>query len=379
MFKNVASQKLTVLAFADAGHATLDAGERVTGDAANITLKIEQDDDGTQSASNDTNPTEVEDGQYVFDLTQAETNGDKLTFYPESSTAGVQVVALPSLVIYTRPQYFADIGIESDGHVHADVKQIEGSDATDQIRDAVVDDATRIDASALNTASTAIGSDGTGLTEAGGTGDHLTGVPWNASWDAEVQSECNDALVALGLDHLVSTAVVGADIANNSVFARLVSSSATADWDDFANTTDSLQALRDHIGDGTNLTEAGGTGDHLTAVPWNASWDAEVQSECTDALNAYDPPTKAELDTGFAALNDPTAAAIATEILAAGDVDGYSIEETLKLCLAALAGKLSGAAGTTVTIRSADDSANRIVATVDSNGNRTAVTLDATG
>lgn len=109
MFKNTGSQKLTVLAFADAGHATLDAGDRVTGDAANITLKIEQDDDGTQSASNDTNPTEVEDGQYVFDLTQAETNGDKLTFYPESSTAGVQVVALPSLVIYTRPPNFADL------------------------------------------------------------------------------------------------------------------------------------------------------------------------------------------------------------------------------------------------------------------------------
>lgn len=47
---------------------------------------------------------------------------------------------------------------------------------------------------------------------------------------------------------------------------------------------------------GAGLTEAGGTGDHLTAIPWNAAWDAEVQSECTDALNAYDPPTKAEVD-----------------------------------------------------------------------------------
>lgn len=51
---------------------------------------------------------------------------------------------------------------------------------------------------------------------------------------------------------------------------------------------------------GAGLTEAGGTGDQLTAVPWNANWDAEVQSECTDALNAYDPPTKAELDTAVA-------------------------------------------------------------------------------
>lgn len=123
----MASQKLTVFAFADAGHATLDAGEPVTGDAANITMKIEQDDDGTQSASNDVNPTEVEDGQYRFDLTQAETNGDKLTFYPESSTAGVQVVAMPSMVIYTRPANFADMGIETDGHVHADVKEWLGS------------------------------------------------------------------------------------------------------------------------------------------------------------------------------------------------------------------------------------------------------------
>jgi len=78
-------------------------------------------------------------------------------------------------------------------------------------------------------------------------------------------------------------------------------------------------------------------------------------------------------------LNDPTAAAIAAAILAAGDVDGYSVEETLKLCLAALAGKLSGASGTTITIRAADDSTDRIVATVDSDGNRSAVVLTETG
>jgi len=84
-------------------------------------------------------------------------------------------------------------------------------------------------------------------------------------------------------------------------------------------------------------------------------------------------PTDTDLATDIAAI--PTLA----EILAGGDVDGYSLEETLKLCLAALAGKLSGASGTTVTIRSADDSADRIVATVDANGNRTAVILDASG
>jgi len=36
-------------------------------------------------------------------------------------------------------------------------------------------------------------------------GASLTAVPWNASWDTEVESEANDALVALHLDHLLAT------------------------------------------------------------------------------------------------------------------------------------------------------------------------------
>ena len=51
-------------------------------------------------------------------------------------------------------------------------------------------------------------------------------------------------------------------------------------------------------------------GSGFTSIPWNAAWDAEVQSECADALNAYDPPTKAELDAAVAPL--ATAAALAT-------------------------------------------------------------------
>ena len=85
----------------------------------------------------------------------------------------------------------------------------------------------------------------------------------------------------------------------------------------------------------------------------------------------------ANLDTQLDAL--PTAAENAAAVLAAGDVDGYTLEQTLKLCLAALAGKLSGAATTTITIRAADDSKARITATVDSDGNRSAITLDAAG
>lgn len=47
---------------------------------------------------------------------------------------------------------------------------------------------------------------------------------------------------------------------------------------------------------------AGAGGALLTSIPWNAAWDAEVQSEAIDALNAYGPPTKAELDSAVAPL-----------------------------------------------------------------------------
>jgi hypothetical protein len=46
---------------------------------------------------------------------------------------------------------------------------------------------------------------------------------------------------------------------------------------------------------GDAYARVGANGAGLTALPWNAAWDAEVQSECTDALNAYDPPTYAEM------------------------------------------------------------------------------------
>ena len=48
----------------------------------------------------------------------------------------------------------------------------------------------------------------------------------------------------------------------------------------------------------------------------------------------------------------------------------------MKLISAALAGKLAGAATTTITIRDIGDTKDRITATVDADGNRTVVTHD---
>ena len=87
----------------------------------------------------------------------------------------------------------------------------------------------------------------------GSAGAGLTAVPWNAAWDAEVQSECNDALVALNLDHLMAVADAD-DVVNNSALAKIVSKTATADWSTFTHTTDSLEAIGDELV-GTDITK----------------------------------------------------------------------------------------------------------------------------
>ena len=73
----------------------------------------------------------------------------------------------------------------------------------------------------------------------------------------------------------------------------------------------------------------------------------------------------------------PTASDIAQEVWNSFSIEGgLSGGDVMRVMLAALAGKVSGAAGTTVTIRDTTDAKDRIVATVDASGNRTAVTLD---
>lgn len=128
---------------------------------------------------------------------------------------------------------------------------------------------------------------------------------------------------------------------------------------------------------GYTLTE-NSSGAYSTSVADTVSGEliAEVQDGSGDIIGT-DRVTLSGTSGSEAWVGTETKSDIATEILSSGDVDGFNLEETLKLCLAALAGKLD--AGTTsVVIRAADDSKDRITATVTSDGDRTSITLDAT-
>lgn len=91
----------------------------------------------------------------------------------------------------------------------------------------------------------------------------------------------------------------------------------------YSRATDSQQAIRDHIGDGTNLTEAGGTGDHLTAIPVTVDWANGGRLDLLlDAIKAITDQfvfTVANLvDSNMLAISGDTGAADALEAMMDG-------------------------------------------------------------
>jgi hypothetical protein len=157
LFKNVASQKIAVYAWDEA------SGEPKTGDAANITAQISLDG-GVSAATNDANPTELDatdhPGTYLFDLLQAETNASLVIITPVSSTSNI---VLAPLYAFTNP-----VTPTKAGYIDASIQTVD----------------TAVDAILIDTA------------EIGVAGAGLSNIPWNSSWDAEVESECTDALNA---------------------------------------------------------------------------------------------------------------------------------------------------------------------------------------
>lgn len=74
----------------------------------------------------------------------------------------------------------------------------------------------------------------------------------------------------------------------------------------------------------------------------------------------------------------PTTAQIATAILGMTYESSEDFQDYLRLTRAVLLGKTTGAGTGSENFRDEGDSKNRVAATIDSNGNRTAITTDAT-
>lgn len=114
-------------------------GDLVTG-AAGLDSEVSKDAGTFADCTNEATEIATSSGIYYLDLTSTEMNADTVAVIVKTSTSGAKTT-----VLVFNP--------EEAGDVRVNVTQIEGADPTDTIRDSVVDDATRIDASALNTLS----------------------------------------------------------------------------------------------------------------------------------------------------------------------------------------------------------------------------------
>lgn len=117
-----------------------------------------------------------------------------------------------------------------------------------------------------------------------------------------------------------------------------------------------------------------------------------INAECDLALADYAGPTrieattdKNEIITEVTTLHSTTDGKInGLEDLTVADIkagisDGtYDLEEMMRLMFATLCGKVSGGGTPTITNRNGPDTKDRVIATVDVDGNRTAVILDGT-
>ena len=165
------------------------------------------------------------------------------------------------------------------------------------------------------------------------------------------------------------------------------------------------EAIADHSGTVGSTAEAlnaaGAAGDPwTTALPGaygagsagfiiGTNINATISSRATQT-SVDDLPTNAELATALGTADDAVLAAIDALPTATENADtlldrsdaievGLTPREAMRLSAAADAGKISGAATATNTIRNAvADSKDRIVATVDADGNRTAIIYDLT-
>jgi len=100
---------------------------------------------------------------------------------------------------------------------------------------------------------------------------------------------------------------------------------------------------------GTNIN-----GSTFTSIPWNPAWDAEVQSECADALTAYDPPTKAELDAAESNIRGADGDTLKT---LSDQIDGLSTAAAPQLLLNTTIATLASQTSFTLTAGSPDNDA----------------------
>jgi hypothetical protein len=401
MIKNVASQKVAIYAW-DGANGTVK-----TGDAANITAEISLDG-GASAPTNDVNPTELDatdhPGIYVFDLTQAETDADLVVISPVSATGDITIrpiITTPTLLTAAPPTAAAIVDeFETQSQAdptgfHVNVKEVNGTGQTANdngadINSILEDTGTTLPGS-LSTHDGKLDAVDTVVDAIQAKTDNLPTDPADQSLIIAATNTLSGKLdtVQADLDNPsqyqadVSALAVEANVQGHADAALAAydpptRAEATTDKDAIitqvnANETkiDTIDTVVDAIKAVTdNLPDSGALSDLSTIL----ADTNEIQGDLTDGgrLDLLIDAIKAKTDNLLDSWNDITVANIL-----AGIVEGsYDLKECLRLLLAFTAGKASGGGTSSIAFRDTADTKDRIVLTVDANGDRSAVVLD---
>lgn len=359
MLRNVTGQKWRVYAW------DTTTGQAKTGDASNISAYITLDD-GTPAATNDTAPTEVsstnEPGYYDFTLTQAETNGAKISLSPKSSTTDIAVIACPP-VVYTVPQYFSLLGIASDGdisgNVNGSVGSVLGGINTTAGTITTLDGLDTAQDSQHSTTQSAITTAQSDLDILTGT-DGVTLATAQANY---APAKAGDEMDLVDAPNATAVTAIQSGLATSANVTTIVGHLTDikgAGW----TTTDTLEAIRDR-----------GDSAWITATGFSTHSAADVRSEMdsnSTQLSAIVADTN-ELQTnqgnwmtatGFSTF-DPTTDTIET---------GITYEEAAQYVSAIVCGIIADAGTGTETFKAIGNSGTtRVTVTVDGSGNRSGV------
>lgn len=165
-------------------------GDLVTG-AAGLDSEVSKDGGNYADCTNEA--TEIQStGTYFLDLTSTEMDADSVVVIVKTTTVGAKTTP-----IFLYPEEAGDIRVDvtqlgSSTQSATDLKDFadDGYDpATNKVEGVkLVDTLTTYTGNTVQT--------GDSFARIGALGAGLTGIPWNAAWDVEVESEVADALLA---------------------------------------------------------------------------------------------------------------------------------------------------------------------------------------
>lgn len=211
---------------------------------------------------------------------------------------------------------------------------------------------------------------GSGILATGGATGHgiygLGGATSGHGIKAESQGSSSSGLYAVGDTNGAGISAIGGD-GNGRGFSTSGSGTGAGIFSTSTGTGAGMELESGGSGPGLSLTSDSGY-DLLLASGTTSG--LKVNSFTDDAITAASIATNA-----FG--GDALAGDFVDEILDEVVEGSTTLRQAIRLLLSAAVGKASGGGSTTVVFRDLADTKDRITATVDANGNRTAVTRDA--